>query len=560
MNRLKLWLFALVVVAAGAASVYVHSRTLREDALASIDVRIASASAHVAASARALSRDVSALAALAARDPALAGALAERAGPAPVVYRGRRSRLPPVAPVANPAVDDAAAQAAADAALEGAGRVLGSGLPEGARILAANRRSVARLDAATAGEALPLLTAALDGTAARGHVRAAGTIFFAAAAPAGEGAAVVVLVPVDVAHARALAAVTGTSVAFVAPEVQVAGTATQAEIPELVKGAFAAVPGVTTSLGRLGNVDLGSALHGLQLPKGARFDAKGPLLFGAAPAQRLRTIPLEGLKGALVVVAAPTAPLLAPIAALQWEVLGALAVLVVLALLFSLLVRTAEPAPMVPETLLAAAAKIESGDFSARSPQLAGKLGTIAAALNRAAEAASTPPTAKPAAAPAEDLFASALRPPEADPSTFEFPSHASSRAIAAAPEPAFAAPGADAQLVGGAFEATPVPSRPAAPPLAPAPELLQAAARAAPPPALATGEDEQAHWQQVFQDFLRTRTECGEAAEGLTFERFRQKLATNKANLVAKYACRTVRFQVYVKEGKAALKATPVK
>jgi hypothetical protein len=29
---------------------------------------------------------------------------------------------------------------------------------------------------------------------------------------------------------------------------------------------------------------------------------------------------------------------------------------------------------------------------------------------------------------------------------------------------------------------------------------------------------------------------------------------------LVEKYSCRTVRFQVYVKDGKAALKATPVK
>ena len=53
---------------------------------------------------------------------------------------------------------------------------------------------------------------------------------------------------------------------------------------------------------------------------------------------------------------------------------------------------------------------------------------------------------------------------------------------------------------------------------------------------------------------------ECGEAAEGLTFERFRQKLESNKATLVGKYGCRTVRFQVYVKEGKAALKATPVR
>ncbi len=77
-------------------------------------------------------------------------------------------------------------------------------------------------------------------------------------------------------------------------------------------------------------------------------------------------------------------------------------------------------------------------------------------------------------------------------------------------------------------------------------------------PPGEGGGEDQ--HWREVFQDFLRVRSECGEPAEGLTFERFRAKLESNKAALVAKYACRTVRFQVYVKEGKAALKATPVR
>ncbi len=63
-----------------------------------------------------------------------------------------------------------------------------------------------------------------------------------------------------------------------------------------------------------------------------------------------------------------------------------------------------------------------------------------------------------------------------------------------------------------------------------------------------------------MFRDFVRTRAECGESAEGLTYERFRQKLESNKSALVAKYGCKTVRFQVYVKDGKAALKATPVR
>ena len=79
-------------------------------------------------------------------------------------------------------------------------------------------------------------------------------------------------------------------------------------------------------------------------------------------------------------------------------------------------------------------------------------------------------------------------------------------------------------------------------------------------PAVSAGGSAEDAHFQDVFRDFVATRERCGEAADGLTFDKFVTKLRKNKDQLVAKYNCRTVRFQVYVKEGKAALKATPVK
>jgi hypothetical protein len=84
-----------------------------------------------------------------------------------------------------------------------------------------------------------------------------------------------------------------------------------------------------------------------------------------------------------------------------------------------------------------------------------------------------------------------------------------------------------------------------------------------APPPVAApvqaAGSDD-GHFLEVFQAFVQTREQCGEAADGLTFDKFAQKLRKNREQLVTKYQCRTVRFQVYVKEGKAALKATPVK
>lgn len=79
-------------------------------------------------------------------------------------------------------------------------------------------------------------------------------------------------------------------------------------------------------------------------------------------------------------------------------------------------------------------------------------------------------------------------------------------------------------------------------------------------PAVAAGGGEEERHFQEVFRDFVATREKCREPADGLTFEKFKAKLLKNKEQLVAKYQCRTVRFQVYVKDGKAALKATPVK
>jgi hypothetical protein len=103
--------------------------------------------------------------------------------------------------------------------------------------------------------------------------------------------------------------------------------------------------------------------------------------------------------------------------------------------------------------------------------------------------------------------------------------------------------------------------------------ELLQAAAMPSPvdsqpgPRITHTGtfaavaeDSEEQHFEEVFREFLATRERCGEPADGLTYDRFVPKLRKNKEQLVQKYNCKTVRFTVYVKDGKAALKATPVK
>ncbi len=70
----------------------------------------------------------------------------------------------------------------------------------------------------------------------------------------------------------------------------------------------------------------------------------------------------------------------------------------------------------------------------------------------------------------------------------------------------------------------------------------------------------EEQHFQEVYREFVTTRERCGEPADGLTYDKFLVKLKKSRDQLVAKHACRTVRFQVYVKDGKASLKATPIK
>ncbi len=66
--------------------------------------------------------------------------------------------------------------------------------------------------------------------------------------------------------------------------------------------------------------------------------------------------------------------------------------------------------------------------------------------------------------------------------------------------------------------------------------------------------------WRTVFEDFLATKKTCGEGVDGLTFEKFQTTLRKNRDALLQRHGTKRVKFSVYVKEGKAALKATPLK
>lgn len=102
--------------------------------------------------------------------------------------------------------------------------------------------------------------------------------------------------------------------------------------------------------------------------------------------------------------------------------------------------------------------------------------------------------------------------------------------------------------------------------PEAPA-ENVDAGVRKPPPPlpksnaadgaADGAATDEETEWKGIFEQFLALKEQCGEQTAGMTFEKFKTTLQRNKDALLQRGAT-GVKFTVYVKEGKASLKATP--
>ncbi|MCC6214581.1 MAG: hypothetical protein IT376_06910 [Polyangiaceae bacterium] len=110
-------------------------------------------------------------------------------------------------------------------------------------------------------------------------------------------------------------------------------------------------------------------------------------------------------------------------------------------------------------------------------------------------------------------------------------------------------------------------PGAKSAPVAAPAPEAAPAAPSSGGPPppprraaAAADEDDPRAEWQRVFEEFVALKQQCGEPTEGFTYEKFEQTLIKNRDALVQRHGAKRVKFSVYVKDGKAALKASPIK
>ena len=193
--------------------------------------------------------------------------------------------------------------------------------------------------------------------------------------------------------------------------------------------------------------------------------------------------------------------------------------------------------------------------------------------LGASAAATPAPPFPGPApAAPPRPAAPAAFAPPA--------PSFAPPAPFAAPPPPPpFASSGNTPPPVPGSAPRTLRPDRPSAGAMAALGEGVSAAALAniatastiealdAPAPSsarldAASAEESEydEHVRATYDEYLATRQRCGEAVGSLTLERFRAKLDANRAQLIAKYSCRSARFSVYVKDGKAAIKATPVR
>ncbi len=77
---------------------------------------------------------------------------------------------------------------------------------------------------------------------------------------------------------------------------------------------------------------------------------------------------------------------------------------------------------------------------------------------------------------------------------------------------------------------------------------------------AIGAEESEDTHFREVFEQFLAKQRECGVSVSGLTFDKFVRKLHAAREQVIKRHNASAVRFTVYVKEGRAALKASPVK
>lgn len=77
---------------------------------------------------------------------------------------------------------------------------------------------------------------------------------------------------------------------------------------------------------------------------------------------------------------------------------------------------------------------------------------------------------------------------------------------------------------------------------------------------AAADSDPDETHWRETYDQFVELKAQLGEPADRLSFEKFAAKLKKNRTELVARHNCKGVRFSVYEKDGKAAIKASAIR
>ena len=108
-----------------------------------------------------------------------------------------------------------------------------------------------------------------------------------------------------------------------------------------------------------------------------------------------------------------------------------------------------------------------------------------------------------------------------------------------------------------GVSAAAPVAAAAAAAPGAAA--APAAAPEPAAPPA-APADPRETYFQEIYEEFVQVKMACGESTDKFPFDKFAAKLRKNTAALMGKPGVTDVQFSVYIKDGKAALKASPIK
>lgn len=180
---------------------------------------------------------------------------------------------------------------------------------------------------------------------------------------------------------------------------------------------------------------------------------------------------------------------------------------------------------------------------------------------HRKVEQPTAPPRAKsrPAVSQSETP---ATETPEPRPTEESKPTPAEPAPTAAA---AAAAPSVAPSPAAAASPASPTES-PRPSPASPAAPSAEPTSQEMPPPGATVAvpsldDPKEAHFRGVFEEFLQVKEACGEATNGFSYEKFAAKLRKNRDDLIKKRpGIKDVDFTVYVKDGKAALKAKVIK